>query len=137
MEDKLCKKNRKSHIEMGEINFWTATIHKWIHLLKPDEMKDLIVGSLEHLSNAEKIEVYSFVIMPNHIHLIWRRKALYGKEMPHSTLLKFTVHCFRKKPEETNGLAPFYVDAANKNYEFWQRDSLAVHLFSKKGAFQF
>jgi REP element-mobilizing transposase RayT len=136
MDDGLFKINRKSHIELGEIYFWTATIHKWIHLLKPDEMKDLIIGSLEHLSNAGKIDVFGFVIMPNHIHLIWRLNALNGKEMPHSSLLKFTAHHFRKRLEKTQSLAPFYVDATNKKYEFWQRDSLAVHLYSKKVAFQ-
>jgi len=62
----LFKINRKSHIEPGEIYFWPATIHKWIHLLKPDEMKDLTIGSLEYLSNARNIDVFSFVIMPNH-----------------------------------------------------------------------
>ena len=54
MEDELFKTKRKPHIGLGEIYFWTATIHKWIHLLKPDEMKDLTIGSLEHLPNAGK-----------------------------------------------------------------------------------
>ncbi len=35
-----------------------------------------------------------------------------------------------------NKLALCAVDAHNKNYEFWQRDSLAVHLFTKEVAFQ-
>jgi REP element-mobilizing transposase RayT len=136
MEDDYFKINRKSKIELGEIYFWTATIHKWIQLLKPDEMKELIIGSLEHLSIAGKIDVFAFVIMPNHLHLIWRLNALNGKEMPNSSLLKFTAHNFRKQLEKTQGLGPFYVDATNKKYEFWQRDSLAVHLYTKKVAFQ-
>ena len=123
-------------MEIGEIYFWTATIHKWIHLLKPEAMKELIVDSLEHLSDAGKIDVYAFIVMPNHIHLIWRLKALNGKEMPHSSFLKFTAHSFRKRLEASQNLAPFYVDAANKKYEFWQRDSLAIHLLSRKVAYQ-
>jgi len=74
--------------------------------------------------------------MPNHIHLIWRLKALNGKEMPHASFLKFKPHSFIKKLEKTNNPARLYVDEANKKYEFWKRDSLAVHLFSKKLAFQ-
>lgn len=31
---------------------------------------------------------------------------------------------------------PYAVDACNKGYEFWQEDSLAVHLFSKEMAYQ-
>jgi len=136
MEDELFKRNRKSHIEMDEIYFWPATIHKWIQILKPDEMKEMMIGSPEHLSNTEKIDVFAFVIMPNPIHLIWRLKTLNGEEMPHASFLKFTAHSFTIKLEKTNNPARFYVDAANKKYEFWQKDSLAVHLFSKKVAFQ-
>jgi len=28
--------HRKSHTSIGEIYFWTATIHKWMHLLNSD-----------------------------------------------------------------------------------------------------
>ena len=30
----------------------------------------------------------------------------------------------------------YKVDAENKKHEFWQRDSLAVHLYSREVAFQ-
>lgn len=35
-------------------------------MLKPDKMKGLIDGALEHLSNAGKTDVFSLVIRPNH-----------------------------------------------------------------------
>jgi len=62
MEYKLFKKNRKSHIGMREIYFWTATIHKWIHLLKPDEMKDLIVGSLDNIAKQLCMNMHILII---------------------------------------------------------------------------
>ena len=37
-------------------------------LLQNDEYKNVIISSLEYLSNAGKIDVFGFVIMPNHIH---------------------------------------------------------------------
>ena len=43
---------------------------------------------------------------------------------------QIVAHSFRKRLEASQNLAPFNVDAANKKYEFWQRDSLAVHLLS-------
>ena len=61
---------RKSHTSIGEIYFWTATIHKWLHLLDNDSNKQLIVDYLKKLSDDGMITVYAFVIMPNHIHLI-------------------------------------------------------------------
>ena len=82
MDNELFDIKRKSHIEPDEIYFWIATIHKWIQILKPDAMKEMMIGSPEHLSNTKKIVVFAFVIMPNHIQLIWRLKALNAKEMP-------------------------------------------------------
>jgi REP element-mobilizing transposase RayT len=136
MENDPLAIQRKSHMELGEIYFWTATIHKWIPLLKDDSLKERIIESLEHLSREGKIEVFAFVIMPNHMHAIWRMKSLNGKEMPHASLLKYTAHHFKQYATNTGNLASFYVDAANKEFEFWQRDSLAVRLYTRNVAFQ-
>lgn len=124
-------------MEIGEIYFWTATIFKWIHLLQPDLLKDVIIRSLKHLSDSGKTDVYAFVIMPNHIHLIWKLKELNGKEFPHASFLKFTAHAFKSELKQTpEKLSEFYVDEANKTFNFWQMDSLVVPLYSKKVAFQ-
>ena len=40
------------------------------------------------------------------------------------------------KTDKDNSLASYAVNAHNKGYEFWKRDSLAVHLFSKEIAYQ-
>lgn len=66
-------------------------------MLKEQEYKDIIINSLKHLSEKKLFKVYAFVIMPNHIHLIWHLTALNGKEMPHASLMKFTSHQFLEK----------------------------------------
>jgi REP element-mobilizing transposase RayT len=35
-------------------------------------MKDIIIESLRSLVKDGRVIVYGFVIMPNHIHLIWQ-----------------------------------------------------------------
>ena len=129
---------RKSYIDHGVIYFWTATINGWQHLLEPDQYKQVIVDSLHYLSDAGKVEVFAFIIMPNHIHLIWRVKEANGKESPQGSLLKYTAHMFRRllRKEGAERLLPYRVDAANKKHEFWQRDSLAIPLFTRKVAEQ-
>ena len=125
-------------MELGKIYFWTATINQWKRLLKKDTYKQLITDSLQHLTDKGLIDVYAFVIMPNHIHLIWKMKALNGKESPHVSFLKFTAHEFKKKLKTENEdiLELFAVKAVNKKYEFWQRDSLAIHVYSREMAIQ-
>ena len=129
---------RKSYMEPGEIYFWSATINNWQMLLYRDDFKDIVMDSLMFLSKKGKIDVFAFVIMPNHIHLIWRINEKNGEESSHASLLKHTAHAFKKKllsfrPDE---LIKYSVSASNKEYEFWKRDSLAIHLFSQDIAFQ-
>ncbi len=73
---------RKSYAEINKIYFFTATIHKFKHLLLEDNKKDLIVNYLKELSSKEFIKVYGFVVMPNYIHLIWEQLKKNGKETP-------------------------------------------------------
>ena len=40
------------------------------------------------------------------------------------------------KKESKNLLLPFRVKAANKEHEFWQRDSLAIPIYNRKTALQ-
>ena len=129
---------RKSYIEVDELYFWTATINNWHRLLQKDVYKDVIISSLEHLSSKGKIDVFAFVIMPNHIHLIWRINKNNGKETAQGSFLKFTAHEFKKMLVDEHGsaLEDYAVEAHNKKYEFWQRNSLAVSLYTREVAYQ-
>ncbi|MFD2287425.1 transposase [Pedobacter petrophilus] len=127
--DDLFQQKRQSYIEIGQIYFWTATINKWQKLLLEDKFKEVVINSLVYLTKGKKIDVFAFVIMPNHIHLIWRINELNGKEMPQGSFLKYTAHEF-KKLLNAEALSKFYVNAVNKSYEFWQRDPVAIHLYS-------
>ncbi len=138
MEDNYFKVNRKSHMLLGNIYFWTATINKWQHLLQDHVYKQVIIDSLEHLSQKDKIDIFAFVIMPNHVHFIWRVNEQNGKETTVGSFLKFTAHAFKKllKSKDSNAMKYYAVEANNKLFEFWQRDSLAVELYSSHVAYQ-
>ena len=127
---------RKSFSAVDKIYFWTATIRNWHPLLQSNDEKKLIIDSLKILSERGLITVYAFVIMPNHIHLIWQLNKDNGKESAKGSFLKFTAHEFKKKLKITGGLEKYKVLAANKAYEFWQRDSLGIEIWSRKVAVQ-
>ena len=127
---------RKSHTSIGGIYFWTATIHKWLHLLGSDLNKQLIIDYLKKLSDEGLITVYAFVIMPNHIHLMWQQNKLNGKETPKGSLLKYTGHEFLKILKTESKSYLYEVNAANKKHEIWQRDSLGIEIYSVKVAKQ-
>ncbi|MDN3588249.1 transposase [Pedobacter aquatilis] len=133
--DKLFEQKRHNYIEIGQIYFWTATINKWQELLLEDKFKNIIITSLTYLSSKNKIDVFAFVIMPNHVHIIWRINALNGKETPQGSFLKYTAHEF-KKLLNADELNKYQTNAVNKSYEFWQRDPMAIVIYSPEVIYQ-
>lgn len=121
-------------MDIGSVNFYTATIDGWKHLLKDDQYKDIIIESLKFLSDKELIRVYAFVIMPNHIHVIWEMIGMNGKEMPYESFMKFTSHAFLVKLRKENSqlLLQYKVDCDSRKHRFWKRDALPVELYSDK-----
>lgn len=138
MKNNFLASQRNSFMELEEIYFWTATIHNWIPILKNEPFSQVIIDSLSYLNEKNKIDVFAFIIMPNHIHIIWRIKEMNGKETPQGSFLKHTAHRFKKLLIQSNPdlMSKFKVKKSNKEYEFWQRDPLAVYLYSKDVAFQ-
>lgn len=118
-----------------KIYFFTATIKDWKPLLKEESFKKVIISSLSYLSDKDLIDIFGFVIMPNHIHLIFEMKKMNGKEFPHASFMKYTAHQFKKmlqaKPCNFD-LHSFKVNWTSRNYQFWQRDSLPIELYTRK-----
>ena len=119
---------RKSYIEINRTYFFTASVHQWLPLLESKDNKELIVNYLKELSERKFIKVYSFVIMPTHVHFIWDQLQKNGKETPQGSFLKFTAHEFLKKLKQDGSSKPYEVNAANKKHQIWQRDSLSVEI---------
>jgi putative transposase len=123
---------------MADINFdhhthfFTATILEWKHLLKEDEFKDIIINSLLFLKKEKSIVVYGFVIMPNHIHLIWQIQDGYKRENIQMRFLKFTAQQLKFKLIDTydSRLSDFHVNTSDRQYQFWERNALSVELWN-------
>ena len=71
--------------------FITATILEWKHLLTDDAFKNIVIDSLHFLHKEGSIIIYAFVIMPNHIHMIWQIQDGYVQEKIQQRFLKFTA----------------------------------------------
>jgi hypothetical protein len=52
--------------------FFTATNLNWLPVLKHDTCKQLVVDALKFRVARKQVTVYAFVIMPNHLHIIWQ-----------------------------------------------------------------
>ena len=121
-------------MELNVTYFFTVAILDRMQLLKTEKFKQIVLDSLIHLVEKEKLVVYGFVIMPNHIHIIWENKAMNGKELPSESFMKFTGHAFLHELRKTNDplLDKFKVDRLSRKYQFWQRKGLPVVMFDRK-----
>lgn len=133
MDEDIFQHQRNSKMDLGEIYFWTSTVKDWKKLLIQDTYKQWIIDSLKYLVEKNKITVYGFVIMPNHIHLVWKLNELNGKESPHASFNKFTAHKIvaHLKNNHQSVLSLFKVDEQERQYRVWQRDPLAILMDSK------
>jgi len=61
---------RNSIMLLNEVYFWTDTVKDWKHLLKQDKYKQNIIDSWKWLKERNLINIYGFVIMPNHLLVI-------------------------------------------------------------------
>ena len=128
--------HRKSYHTTNKIYFFTATVHKWLPLLTRQNNQQLIIDYLKKLCSEGLLTVYGFVLMPNHVHIIWQQNRLNGKETPQSSFLKYTAHEFLKKLKVSGQSGLYEVNATNKKHEIWQRDSLSVEIYSRSVAVQ-
>ena len=103
--------------------FFTATIQEWKHLLKEDQYKNVIVDSLRFL-------VLQYCGMPNHLHIIWQAKGNNNLQKIQNSFIKHTSKEFKKLLEKDNNLQAYEVNAIDRKYNFWQRDSLNIELFT-------
>ena len=114
--------------------FYTATILNWQSLLSSDKYKDIILESPQYCVKENKVKVYAFVIMSNHIHLVWKPLHSVTKAKLQHHFMTFTAQKIKEDLKLTNPLLleTFKVDAKDRTYQLWKRNALSVGLFTAK-----
>ncbi|WP_299464990.1 transposase [uncultured Microscilla sp.] len=107
------------------IGFFTATILRWQNLLSPEKYKNLIIKSLDFLVEKKRAKIYGFVIMPNHIHILWKIQPPHELKDVQRDFLKFTAQKISQdlKKYHPAVLSFFKAKASDRKYQFWQKQS--------------
>jgi putative transposase len=115
-------------------SFLTAVCYDFKMLLVEEKQKLIVINSLKYLVETSEIVIYGYVIMSNHIHVIWHAIGAKINEQLQRSLLKFTADEFKKELTVNNVqfLAEFLVNKKDRNYQFWKRDSMRIDLYSEK-----
>jgi len=115
-------------------SFFTATNLNWQPLLYPDRQKRIILSSLQFLHSDQRITLYAFVIMSNHIHLIWQPYGDHEPKRIQHSFLKYTAQQIKFDLLKYNPLVleEYKVTAIDREYQFWERNPLSIELYSEK-----
>jgi len=120
------------------IEFFTATCLNWQPLLKGDERKQIIMDSLRFMVNDKRIWLYGFVIMPNHIHLMWSRQDEWVNKSTEQMFLKFTAQQIKFRIIDSNPaeLENYKSTQSDRQYHFWERRPYKSTMYNREVANQ-
>ena len=112
--------------------FFTATILDWKPLLQNDDYKDIIIDALRFAIKKRRINLYAFVIMNNHIHIVWQQLPPFTKSQVQLGFMKYTAQKIKYDLQKNNLhlLKEFKVDTKDREYQIWKRNPLSIELFT-------
>ena len=122
----------------GEVNFVTLTVVDWLDVFTRKTYKDFLVQCLQHCQKSKGLEIFAYVIMTNHLHLVVRDTSA-----PLSDVLrdfktytsKELVKMIGQDPQESREewmLPIFYergqANPLNTHHKFWKNENYQVAL---------
>lgn len=118
----------------SNIEFFTATCLNWQNLLSKEKHMEIVLSSLNFLVEQERIWLYGYVLMPNHLHILWRRQDLWLEKNIQQHFLKYTAQQIKfdliaNYPDE---LENFRSSQADRNYHFWERRPFKATMNNRK-----
>ena len=122
----------------SDLYFTTATVKGWKHLLKPDKYKQVITDSMAFLVKEGAVWIYSFVIMPNHLHWIWQMKGETLLSRAQQRMMKFVAQQIKFDLAEHHPqvLEQFKVERKDRQYQFFKEKPLSVALYTEDVVWQ-
>lgn len=123
-----------------KIYFLTFTVVQWIDVFSRQYYRDIIVESLKYSTKNKGLELFAFVIMTNHVHIIARAKEGYLLNDFVRDFKKFTskkiIDEIQNNPKESRKDWMLWLfksngqkNSNNKTYQFWIQDNHSIELF--------
>ena len=114
--------------------FVTSTVVDWVDVFTRPLYKNIVVDSLRYCQQNKELEIYAWVLMTNHLHMIVGTSGVMSLGEVMRDFKKFTdkavVRAIQENPEESRRqwlLDRFRFRAANDRkvagYKFWQEDN--------------
>jgi len=126
----------------NDLYFATLTIVGWIDLFTRECYKEIIIDNLKYCQQNENLEIYAYVIMSNHLHLVCKREdedlnELIGRFKSYTSKLFLKEIKNNYTESRKDWLLKLFHDYALKNKQYsefhlWQRSNFPVPLYSNQ-----
>lgn len=119
-----------------------AVVH-WVDVFTRNIYNDILIESLKHCITNKGLEVYCYVIMTNHVHLIIAKNGEQKLEEILRDLKKFTAYkiigAIMKNNQESRKewMIQLFEKSGKENsnntkYQFWQQDNHPIELVNNE-----
>lgn len=119
--------------DQSAVHFLTITVVEWVDVFTRQAYADIIIKSLEYCKQNKGLNLYAYVIMSNHVHLIVSASSGNLSDIVRD-FKKFTSQSILKEIEQNtkesrrNWMLWLFESAGerksnNVKYQFWQRDN--------------
>jgi REP element-mobilizing transposase RayT len=115
------------------IEFFTATCLNWQPLLQTESHKQIIMDSLRFLVDDKRIWLYGYVIMDNHIHILWCKQPEWLDKNVQQHFSKFTAQQLKFSIiNKSANLDNYKSTQADRAYQFWERRPFKATMYNRK-----
>jgi putative transposase len=123
-----------------DLYFVTLTVVGWVDLFSRETYKNIIVENLKYCQDKEKLQIFSYVIMSNHLHMVCRRldkdlKELLGRFKSYTSKLFLKEIISNTQESRKDWLLQLFKQYSNGNsqygdYHIWDYTDHPVALYS-------
>ena len=127
--------------EQDKLHYLTLQVVYWVDVFSRKQYKDIIIESLEYCQKHKSLEIFAFVIMSNHLHLIVRSSIgdLSGvlRDFKKFTSKRIVEIAESSIESRRNWMLRLFKHAAKRQnkkgkYQVWTHENHAILLYSNK-----
>ena len=120
------------------VHYFTLQIVRWVDIFTRPVYKDIVIDSMKFCQKEKDLEIYAYVIMTNHIHII-AKSGIVDLSGTIRDFKKFTSKKIIEKIQEIQESRDWMLDIfkfeaekhkRNTGYQLWTHENHAVYLYS-------
>ncbi|MFN2422911.1 MAG: transposase [Cryomorphaceae bacterium] len=136
----------KHTIKENKSYFLTLTVEGWVDVFTGQAYRDLLIKALSFCIKEKGLNVYAYVIMSNHIHLIANSNEPFQLKDTIRDFKKFTSKaCIQEMSSGVESRKEWMLNLftqfgeksdRHKNFKFWKKGNHAIELFNPRFTWQ-